>query len=91
LRGGDDDAILLGAVTTMIEDPVLRRIEERFDRIDTRFDQVDARFTDLKRHMEVLTEAIRDDIRLLAEAVVHSHARLENHETRIQRLEGGQR
>ncbi len=52
------------------------RVEERFNLVDARFDQVDAkfakvdeRFDDMRRHFEVLTEAMRGDFRNLYDLV----------------------
>ena len=50
----------------------------RFDTVDARFDAVDAGFAESRRHTEVLFEALRDDIRMLAEGYAALTARLES-------------
>jgi hypothetical protein len=45
-------------------------IEERLDGIDARLDGVDARVEDFGRHMRVLHEDLRSDLRALAESIV---------------------
>lgn len=73
-------------------------VDERFNRVDARFDQVDAkfakvdeRFDDLRRHFEVLTEAMRGDFRNLYDLVFahmqETNARLNDQHADHQSLE----
>ena len=74
-----------------------RYMDRRFDRLErTKADKTDLRRVrreirqsalETRRHFDVVAESLRDDIRLLAEAVVGHSERLGNHEVRIQRLE----
>jgi len=80
------------------------QIDGRFAQIDTRFDQIDTRFDELKAQLRTEIEAVRGDIRLVAEAQAAQHAhnaqneaehraflkRIENHEVRVLALEGKQ-
>lgn len=44
-------------------------INRRFDQVDVRFERVDSRFGDLKRHVEVVDEATRSEVRQVAEGL----------------------
>jgi hypothetical protein len=44
-------------------------VDTRFDAIDRRFDVTDAKITDTRRHFDVVAEAMRDQVRLVAEGV----------------------
>ena len=46
------------------------------------------KWDDLRRYMLMLTENVRDDIRMLAESSANTTQRLDDHEHRIRRLEG---
>ncbi len=85
--------------TEMIE--LFEQVDRRFEQVDRRFDAVDARFSEQRAHMDALFEQVRDDIRLLAEAlaplatrVVHleaagesARASLDGHDVRLRHLE----
>lgn len=74
---------------------------ELFEQVDRRFDAIDARFAEQRVHMDVLVDQVRDDIRLLAEAlaplatrVAHLEVageavrtRLDDHDARLRRVE----
>lgn len=45
------------------------QVDEKLERIDRRFEQIDKRFDEQRAHMNALFEQLRDDIRLLAEAL----------------------
>ena len=78
------------------------KIDQRFDKIDRRFDEVDRRFEEIgrqfeeigrqfeesRRHSNIIAESLRDDLRLFADASATHSERLDQHETRIGRLEG---
>ena len=73
-------------------------VDRRFDAVDRRFDAVDreiARVRDevkrsaeeTRRHFDVVAERLRDEIRFIAEGHALHSQRLDQHETRIERLE----
>jgi hypothetical protein len=75
------------------------RIDERFTRIDERITAegiairryIDERITaegeTTRRHFDVVAEDLRDMIRIIAEGTPHDTQRLDDHETRLTRLE----
>jgi len=66
-------------------------VDRRFDQIVRRFERADAaaakRAEELKHHFDVLTESLRSDIRIIAEGHVSLASRLEQVESRADRLE----
>jgi chromosome segregation ATPase len=52
-------------------------VDARFAAVDARFAAVDARFTELHRHFDVVTEATKHEVRLVAESVAHVNEELE--------------
>ena len=79
-----------------------RTMDRRFDRTDRsnrrRFTAVDAEIAELReeirrsaaetrRHMDMIAESIRDDLRLFADAIGLHSDRLNRHDARIDRLE----
>ena len=79
-----------------------RTMDRRFDRTDRsnrrRFTAVDAEIAELReeirrsaaetrRHMDMIAESIRDDVRLFADAIGLHSERLNRHDARIDRLE----
>ena len=42
-------------------------VDLRFDAVDRRFEVFERRFDDLKRHVTIMVEDVRDDIRIVAE------------------------
>lgn len=83
-------------------DRQFERIEARFKQIDERFDNVDAQFQSLRaemtaemkaegeatrRHFDMVTEHMRDVVKLVAEGTVRNTERLDDHERRLTRIE----
>jgi chromosome segregation ATPase len=73
-------------------------MDARFDAMDARFQRVDEEFVKVRaqikaegettrRHFEIMVEKITDSVKIVAEAAAHHTARLDDHETRLQRLE----
>ncbi len=56
------------------------RVDDQFKLVDARFKRVDERFDEQRTYMKVMFEQVRDDIRLLAEAIT-------SHSSRIAHLE----
>jgi len=46
------------------------RVDARFDRMDARFDRMDARFDDVLHQFRIISEDMRDTMRILAEGIV---------------------
>ena len=73
--------------------PLIEFIGKKFDQVDQRLDQmatkeeVRAQQAETRRHMGVLVEAVRDDIRQVAEGLVGVEGRLGNVEQRFDRFE----
>jgi predicted RNase H-like nuclease (RuvC/YqgF family) len=80
--------------------PLIEFIGKKFDQVDQRFEGMDRRFDQMatkeevraqqaetRRHMGVLVEAARDDIRQVAEGLVGVEGRLGNVEHRLDRFE----
>jgi hypothetical protein len=51
--------------------------------------QIDSNHKEQQRHVEMLLEAFRSEIRVLVEGIGHNTARLDNHESRLNLLETG--
>jgi hypothetical protein len=75
-----------------------QRFRRRFDRIDQRFAKIDHRFDHLEQEMNrsaeetrrqfnIIAESMRDDLRMFADAIAGHSERLNQHDTRIGRLE----
>jgi chromosome segregation ATPase len=73
-------------------------IDAKFAKIDDEFTKVHAEFATLRlqmkaegettrRHFDVMVEKITDSVKIVAEATLHNTSRLDNHETRLKRLE----
>lgn len=80
--------------------PLIEFIGKKFDQVDQRFegmdrrldqtatkDEVRAQQAETRGHMGVLVEAVRDDIRQVAEGLVGVEGRLGNVEHRLDRFE----
>jgi chromosome segregation ATPase len=71
--------------------PLIEFIGKKFDQVDQRFEAMDTKIADARRHIGVLVEAVRDDVRQVAEGVSGVTQRLDNVERRLdtmdQRLE----
>lgn len=67
------------------------KIHDRFARVDDEFAAVRAEIRksaeDSRRYFQMLTEQIRDSVRLVAEGTAHNTSRLDSHETRLKTLE----
>lgn len=50
-------------------------------------DEISRSAAETRRHMEVIAESLRDDLRIFADAIGLNSERLNQHETRIDRLE----
>ncbi len=68
-------------------DQVDRRFGEmdrRFESIDQRFEGVEAKIEESRRHTGVLFEAVRDDIRQVAEGLAATNRRLDRFERKVE-------
>jgi hypothetical protein len=74
------------------------KVHAEFDKVHAEFERVDAEFAKLRaeikaegettrRHMDIIGEQMRDLVRVVAEGAAANSVRLEDHETRITRLE----
>jgi len=62
-------------------------IGKKFDQVDQRFEAMEAKIEEGHRHTGVLIEAVRDDVRQVAEAVANVNQRLDGVEQRLDRFE----
>ena len=66
------------------------QVDQRFEAIDRRLDQVatkeelEAKLAETRRHMGVLVEAVRDDVRQVAEGVAETNQRLDRFEQKVE-------
>lgn len=65
----------------------LDQMDVRFEKIDIRLDQIDERVDVKTGRIEFLLEHYRDDIKLFAEGITGQNRRLNDHESRIVKLE----
>jgi hypothetical protein len=71
-------------------DRLVRQMNRQFDRIErTKADKKDVEraAAETRRHIDIVAESLRDDIRLFADALVRDSQRLDQHDVRIGRLE----
>jgi hypothetical protein len=79
-------------------DQRFEKIDQRFEKIDQRFEKIDQRFDHLEQEMnrsaeetrrqfKIIAESMRDDLRIFADAIAGHSELLNQHETRIGRLE----
>jgi len=74
--------------------PLIAFIGEKFEQVDRRLtkmatrEESEAKNEETRRHMGVLVEAVRDDIRQVAEGLVGVEGRLGNVEHRLDGVEG---
>jgi predicted nuclease with TOPRIM domain len=61
------------------------RVDRRFEMMEGRFRETDDKIEEARRHMGVLVEAVRDDVRQLAEGLAGTNQRLD----RVQDQLGG--
>ncbi len=77
---------------------VRTEMRDGFEKIDDRFKKVDDEFAKMRaeikaegetsrRHFDIVAENIRDSVKIVAEGNAHNSSRLDNHETRLNRLE----
>jgi chromosome segregation ATPase len=66
---------------------LMQFIGEKFELVDRRFESTDEKITDTRRHMGVLIEAVRDDVRQLAEGLAGTNQRLDGVEQHLDRFE----
>ena len=73
-------------------------IDDRFTRIDNRLEKIEAELLTVRaeikseaestrRHFDIMVEKMADSVKIVAEGTAHHSLRLDNHETRIKRLE----
>jgi chromosome segregation ATPase len=63
--------------------PLIKFIGEKFEKVDQRFDVMEAKIADTRRHMGVLVEAVRDDVRQVAEGLAGTNQCLDRVEHRL--------
>ena len=77
--------------------PLIEFIGKKFDQVDQRFegierrldqmatkDELEAKLAETRRHMGVLVEAVRDDVRQVAEGVAETNQRLDRFEQKVE-------
>ena len=71
--------------------PLIEFIGKKFDQVDQRFEAMDRRFEAMEvkieeghRHTGVLIEAVRDDVRQVAEGVAETNQRLDRFEQKVE-------
>ena len=67
--------------------PLIEFIGKKFDQVDQRFEVMDTKIAETRRHMGVLVEAVRDDVRQVAEAVANVNQRLDGVDQRLDGVE----
>jgi len=67
--------------------PLIEFIGKKFDQVDQRFEAMDTKIADARRHIGVLVEAVRDDVRQVAEGVSGVTQRLDNVERRLDTMD----
>jgi len=70
-------------------------VQAGFKKVDDEFAklraEIKAEGERTRRHFNIMVERVDDSVRIVAEATAHHAERLENHETRIKRLEKSRR
>jgi Mg2+ and Co2+ transporter CorA len=70
--------------------PLIEFIGKKFDEVDRRLDQMvtkeemQSQLAETRRHMGVLAEAVRDDVRQLAEGLAETNQRLDRFERKVE-------
>ena len=70
--------------------PLIEFIGKKFDQVDRRLDQMvttdglEAKLAETRRHTGVLVEAVRDEVRQVAEGVASVEQRLERFEQKVE-------
>jgi len=73
--------------------PLIKFMADKFDEVDRRLDQMatkdelEAKLAETRRHMGVLVEAVRDDVRQLAEGLAETNRGLAETNQRLDRFE----
>ena len=93
----DDDDMMRASRQPMTIAQLKRHMDRRFDRLErTKADKSEIRrlreeitrsADETRRHFDVVAESLRDDFRIFADAIGRQTERLNQHETRITRLE----
>jgi septation ring formation regulator EzrA len=74
------------------------KIDDRFSKIDHRLETIEAELLNVRaeiksegestrRHFDMMVEKMADSVKIVAEGTAHHSLRLDNHETRLKRLE----
>ena len=63
------------------------QVDQRFEAMDRRFEAMEVKIEEGHRHTGVLIEAVRDDVRQVAEGVANVDQRLDGVEQRLDRFE----
>jgi hypothetical protein len=75
----------------MTGDELQTDMRDGFKRVDDEFSRVRAEIRAeaeaTRRHFDIVAESLRESVKMIAEGHAHSSARLDNHETRLKRLE----
>jgi hypothetical protein len=75
----------------MTLDELQTEIRDGFKKVDHEFAKIRAEMKaegeTTRRHFDIVAESIRDSVQIVAEGNAHHSSRLDNHETRITRLE----
>jgi Mg2+ and Co2+ transporter CorA len=70
--------------------PLIEFIGKKFDEVDRHLDQMatkdelESKLAETRRHMGVLNEAVRDDVRQLAEGLAETNQRLDRFEQKVE-------
>jgi chromosome segregation ATPase len=70
--------------------PLIEFIGKKFDEVDRHLDQMatkdelESKLAETRRHMGVLIEAVRDDVRQLAEGLAETNQRLDRFEQKVE-------
>jgi hypothetical protein len=68
-----------------------KNIDDQFKNVDDQFSKIRAEAQDhaetTRRHFDIVAESLRESVKIVAEGNAHGSSRLDNHETRLKRLE----
>jgi chromosome segregation ATPase len=67
--------------------PLIEFIGKKFEEVDQHFEAIDTKIAEARRHMGVLVEAVRDDVRQVGQGVSTLDRRLDNVDQRLDRFE----
>ena len=72
-----------------------KKVDDGFNAVDREFEKLRAEMKAdgerTRRHFDVMVERMQQSVKIVAEATAHHAVRLEDHDTRIKRLEGQRR